>query len=72
MNTKVSQMTVDELCEVIGAVVEEKLAVLFRDAEDDLELTDELRERFLRQKKKIENGERGEAFEDVVARLGLN
>jgi hypothetical protein len=72
MSVKVSQMTVDELREMIGAVVEEKLAILFKDAEDDLELTDELQERLLRQKKEIENGERGEPFEDVVARLGLN
>ncbi len=71
MNTKVSQMTVDELREVIGAVVEEKLRNLFDD-EDNLELTDALQKRLLRQKKEVENGERGEAFEDVAARLGLN
>jgi hypothetical protein len=71
MNTKVSQMTVDELREVIGAVVEEKLRALFDD-EDNLELTDELRERLFRQKQEVENGERGEAFEDVTSRLGLN
>lgn len=33
MNTKVSQMTVDESREVIGAVVEEKLQALFADEE---------------------------------------
>ncbi len=71
MSVKVSQMTVEELREVIGAVVEEKLRALL-DKEDDLELTDELQKRLLRQTKEIENGERGEALEDVVARLGLN
>lgn len=71
MNSKVSQMTVDELREMIGAVVEEKLRALFEN-ENDLELTDELRERLLRQTKEVENGERGEAFEEVTARLGLN
>lgn len=71
MNTKVSQMTVDELREVIGAVVEEKLQALFAD-ENDLDLTDELKARLFRQSKEIENGERGEALEDVAARLGLN
>jgi len=70
MSIKVSQMTVDELREVIGTVVEEKLQALFAD-EDDLELNDELKDRLLRQKKEIEDGERGEALEDVVARLGL-
>ncbi len=72
MNTKVSQLTVDELREVIGAVVEEKLMILFKDSKDNLELTSELQERLLRQTKEIENGERGEALEDVVARLELN
>lgn len=71
MSVKVSQMTVEELREMIGAIVEEKLRALLDD-EDNLELTDELRERLLRQKKEVENGERGEALEDVVARLGLN
>lgn len=71
MNTKVAQMTVDELREVIGAVVEEKLQILLNN-EDDLELTDELRERLVRQQKQVENGERGESLEDITARLGLN
>jgi predicted short-subunit dehydrogenase-like oxidoreductase (DUF2520 family) len=71
MSVKVSQMTVDELRELIGAVVEEKLRALLDD-EDNLELTDKLQKRLLRQKKEVENGERGEALEDVVARLGLN
>jgi len=72
MNTKVSQMTVDELREVIGAVIEEKLAALFGGDEDKLELTEELQELLARQNREIADGERGEAFEDVTARLGLN
>lgn len=72
MNAKVSQMTVDELRELIGDVVEEKLASLFTDDEDGLEITDELRERLLRQKERLENGDRGEPMEDVIVRLGLN
>lgn len=72
MSIRVSQMTVDELREVIGAVVEEKLAVLFKDAEDDLEFTDELKEILARQNERIKNGDRGKPLEDVVARLGLD
>jgi hypothetical protein len=72
MNTKVAQMTVDELREVIGAVVEEKLADLFKDSEDGLEFTDELKEILARQNERIKNGDRGEALEDIVARLGLD
>jgi hypothetical protein len=71
MNTKVSQMTVDELREVISTVVEEKLRDLFDD-EDNLELTDELKEILARQDERIKNGDRGEALEDVVGRLGLD
>ncbi len=71
MSVKVSQMTVDELREMIGVVVEEKLQSLFAN-EDDLEFTDELKEILARQGKRIKNGDRGEALEDVVARLGLD
>ncbi len=70
MSVKVSQMTVDELREMIGVVVEEKLQSLFAN-EDDLEFTDELKEILARQGERIKNGDRGEALEDVVARLGL-
>lgn len=71
METTVSQMTVSELRNLIADVVEEKLTELI-DREDDLEVADELKARLLRQKERIENGERGVALEDVVARLGLN
>lgn len=72
MNGKVSQMTVDELRQLVNELVEVKLATLFRDAEDDLEFTDELKEILARQTEQIKNGERGEAMEDVIARLGLD
>ncbi len=71
MKIKVLQMAVDELGEVFGAVVEEKLRKLFDD-EDNLEFTDELKEILARQDERIKNGDRGEALEDVVARLGLD
>jgi len=71
MNTKVSQMTIDELREVIGLVVEEKLATLFGGNEDELEFTDELQEILSRQSREIENGERGESLEEVAGRLSL-
>jgi len=72
MSTKVSQITVEELREMIGDVVEERLRALFGGAEDDLELNAELHELLQRQKKQVEAGERGEAFEDEVAKLGLS
>ena len=72
MNTKVLQITVEDLRRVVDEMVEEKLAVLFKDPEDDLELTDELKKILARQNGRIKNGDRGEALEDVAARLGLN
>ena len=71
MNIKVSQMTVDELREMISEVVEEKLQSLLVN-EDELELTDEFQEILARQDERIKNGDRGEALEDVVARLDLD
>ncbi len=70
MATTVSQMTVHELRDLIGDVIEEKLAFLI--GEDESEIADELRERLLRQKSQIANGERGVSMEDAVTRLGLN
>ena len=72
MSVKVLQITVEDLRQVVDEMVEEKLAVLFKDPEDDLEFTDELKAILTRQNERIKNGDRGEALEDVVARLGLD
>ena len=71
MNTKVLQITVEDLRQVVDEMVEQKLAVLFKDPENDLELTDELKRILASQNERIKSGDRGEALEDVVARLGL-
>jgi hypothetical protein len=72
MDTKVSQISVEELREIIGEVVEEKLRAILHDRDDDLELRDDLVERLERQRSRVEAGDRGEPFDDVVSRLGLN
>ena len=72
MNTEVLQISVNDLRRMVDEMVEEKLTVLFKDPEDDLEFTDELKEILARQTERIKNGDRGEALEDVVARLGLD
>ena len=72
MNTKVLQITVEDLRQVVDEMVEEKLMTLFKDPEDDLEFTDELKELIARQSERIKNGDRGESLEDVVAPLGLD
>ncbi len=71
MSTEVLQITVEDLRRIVDEMVEEKLAVLFRDAEDDLEFTDELKEILARQDERIEQGDRGESLADVVKQLGL-
>jgi len=72
MDTKVSQITVKELREMIGEVVEEKLRAVFHDREDEFELKDDLIHLLENQQAEVDAGERGEALEDVTSRLGLN
>ncbi len=72
MNTEILQISVKDLRRLVDEMVEDKLAVLFKDAEDDFEFTDELKEILARQNERIKNGDRGEALEDVIARLGLD
>jgi len=67
MTTKVAQMTSDELKEMIGTVVEEKLIELFGDPDEGLVMTKTLRQRLLRQKKAVAKGERGELLDKVIA-----
>ena len=67
----VSQMTKEELRMMIDATLEQKLIELFGDPDEGLEIRRSVRERLLRQKKAVAAGERGEPFEDVVRRLGL-
>ena len=72
MNTNVLQISIDDLRRMVDEMVEEKLTTLFKDAENDLEFTDELAEIFARQDERIKNGDRGESLADVAARLGLD
>jgi len=71
MATKVAQMTKDELREMIETTVEHKLVELLGDPDEGLPLRKRIRDRLLRQKGVVATGERGELFEDVVRRLGL-
>ena len=66
-----AQMTRDELREMIETIIEEKLLELLGDPDEGLPIRKTIRERLLRQKEAVANGERGEPFEEVVWRLGL-
>jgi hypothetical protein len=69
--TTVAQMTKGELRDVIEAAVEHKLLELLGDPDEGLPVRKSVRDRLLRQKRAVSAGERGESFEDVVRRLGL-
>jgi hypothetical protein len=71
MGTVVVEMTKDELRDLIEASVEKKLMELLGDPDEGLLIKKAIRERLARQKQDVAAGERGEPFEDVVRRLGL-
>ncbi len=71
MPTKVAQLTTEELKELIGAVIEQKLVELLGDPDERLAVKKSLQARLLRQQKAVAAGERGEAFDDVLAQLDL-
>ena len=66
-----AKMTVDELKQLVGSAVEEKLVELLGDPDEGLALRENVRERLLRQKRAVAKGERGALVEDVVRRLKL-
>jgi hypothetical protein len=68
----VAQMKKEELRQMIETIVEEKLLELLGDPDEGLPIRKTLRERLLRQKKAVAGGERGEPFEEVIRRLGLD
>ena len=65
MATIVAQITKDELREMIGALIEEKLLELLGDPDEGLEIRKSVHDRLLRQKQATTVGERGEPFEDL-------
>ncbi len=71
MATTVAQMTKGELREMIETIIEEKLLELLGNPDEGLPIRKLVHDRLLRQKEAVAVGERGESFEDVVRRLGL-
>lgn len=72
MTTTVAEMTKEELQELIGAIVEEKLLQLFADPDEGLEVQDDLRDRLRQQLRAVAAGARGESLDDLLAQLGLD
>jgi hypothetical protein len=66
MTTLVAEMTKEELVQVIETVIEQKLMDLFDDLDAGLELKPSVRERLLRQREMVAQGERGQPFGDEL------
>lgn len=71
MTTTLAQMTRIELKEMIETIIEQKLIELLGDPDEGLTIRKSVHDRLLRQKQSVATGERGEPFEDVVQRLGV-
>ena len=67
----VAQMTKDELREMIEFTIEQKLIELLGDPDEGLPVRKTIHDRLMRQKEAVARGERGEPFEEVIRRLGL-
>ena len=56
---------------MIETVIEEKLLELLGDPDEGLPIQKTVRDRLLRQREEVASGERGEPFEEVTRRLGI-
>jgi hypothetical protein len=66
-----AEMTADELKQLVGLAVEEKLIELLGDPDEGVVLRESVRKRLLRQKRAVAKGDRGELLEDMVRSLKL-
>jgi hypothetical protein len=64
-------MTQEQLREMIGETVEEKLIELLGDPDAGLAIRKSLRARLLRQRRKVVQGDRGDSLDAVARKLGL-
>jgi len=71
MARTVAEMTGEELRELVGAAVEQKIVELLGDPDAGFVLRENVRKRLLRQKRVVAKGERGELLETVIRRLKL-
>lgn len=71
MARMVADMTREELKEILGELIEAKLAELFGDPDEGLELQAAFRERLERQRAEVESGKHGMSFSALTEQLGL-
>jgi vacuolar-type H+-ATPase subunit E/Vma4 len=74
-NNTVAQMTQSELKELLEAVVEttveEKLLEILGDPDEGMELREAIRDRLIRQRQAVTEGQYGQTLQDVARELGL-
>ncbi len=71
MAKTVAEMTGEELRELVGAAVQQKIVELLGDADAGLVFRENVRKRLLRQRQAVAKGERGQSLETVMRRLRL-
>ena len=71
MGTTITQMTKEELKELIESIVEQKMLELIGDPDEGLSIREDLLKRLKRQKEQVASGKRGKPLEDVIKELGL-
>jgi len=71
MGITITQMTKEELKELIESIVEQKMLELIGDPDEGFTIKEDLLKRLKRQKEQVSAGKRGKPFEDVVKEFGL-
>ena len=71
MGTTITQMTKEELKELIESIVEQKMLELIGDPDEGVSIREDLLQRLKRQKDQVARGKRGKTLESVIKELGL-
>ena len=71
MPTRMIELTVDELKQIIGEAVEQKLSEMLGDPDEGLELREEIKAKLQRSMEAERCGTRGIPAQEVAAQLGV-
>ena len=71
MRTRMTELTVDELIQIIGEAVEQKLSEMLSDPDEGLELREDIKARLRRSLAAKRHGTRGIPAQEVAAQLGM-
>ncbi len=67
MARTIAELTPEDLRKLVADVVEQKLLDLLGDPDEGLALRPELRDRLLRQRERVREGDRGTPLDEVLA-----